>query len=120
MELSHDQFVALLQRFESNPEPEDVRRTARVTIRRHVTIVTDARNEAARVEVVLQDISRGGVCLTHHEGMPRDKRFLLLLPDVEGDSVSIPCIVRHCEMVKQHMFRIGAQFEAEGPLPTGA
>jgi c-di-GMP-binding flagellar brake protein YcgR len=111
MELSLDQFVALLQRFESNPEPQDVRRTARIVIRRHVTIVTESNAGGTEMELVLQDISRGGVSLTHHEGMPRDKRFVLLLP-TKGSREPIQCVVRHCEMVKQHLFRIGAQFES--------
>jgi hypothetical protein len=114
MELSHEQFVDLLHRFESNPEPEEVRRTARIVIRRHVTIITDPLGESRKLEVVLQDISRGGVCITHHEGMPRDKKFMLYLPGAAGENISMPCIVRHCVMIKQHLFRIGAQFEVTG------
>ena len=111
MELSRREFFELLQRFESNPEPEEIRRTARVVLRRHVTIITDWEIEGGRLEVVLHDISRGGVCLTHHEGMPKDKEFTLLLPDVSGTPLPMVCVVRHCGVVHQHRFRIGAEFK---------
>jgi len=112
MELSLDQFIDLLRRFEANPETQEVRRTARIAIRRRVTIITDPV-DGTQTEMVLQDISRGGVSLTHHEGMPRDKRFVLILP-TEGPRQEVPCIVRHCEMIKHHLFKIGAQFESPG------
>jgi hypothetical protein len=110
MELSLDQFVDLLRRFEASPEPQDVRRTARIAIRRQVTIITDPIL-GTETEMVLQDISRGGISLTHHEGMPRDKRFVLILP-TPGERQEVTCVVRHCQMIKHHLFRIGAQFEA--------
>jgi len=110
MELSLDQFVELLRRFEACPEAHDVRRTARISIRRRVTIITDPIL-GTQSEMILQDISRGGVSLTHHEGMPRDKRFVLLLP-TPGNGEQVACVVRHCQMVKHHLFKIGAQFEA--------
>ena len=111
MELSHQQFADLLQRFESTPEPEEVRRSARIVIRRRATIVLDPDSNPKEVDVVLQDISRGGVCITHHEGMPRDKKFRLILPGSDGRAVAMDCVVRHCTMIKQHLFRIGGQFQ---------
>jgi hypothetical protein len=110
MALSQQELVDILQRFESTPEPQEVRRSPRVAVRRHVTILTEPEPGSGEKEVVLQDISRGGVSLTHHEALPRGKKFLLLLPGPAG-SMSLPCIVRHCEMAKQHLFRIGAEFE---------
>jgi hypothetical protein len=110
MELSLDQFVDLLRRFEANPEPQDVRRTARIAMRRQVTIITDPI-AGTETEMVLQDISRGGISMTHHEGMPRDKRFVLVLP-MPGERQQVMCVVRHCQMIKHHLFKIGAQFEA--------
>jgi hypothetical protein len=112
MELTLDQFIDLLRRFEANPEPREVRRTARISIRRQVTIITDPI-DGTESEMVLQDISRGGVSLTHHEGMPRDKRFVLVLPTA-GQRQEVTCVVRHCEMIKHHLFKIGAQFELPG------
>ena len=113
MALSQQELVEILRRFESNPEPQEVRRNVRVAVRRHVTIVTDPEAHTGETEVILQDLSRGGVRLTHHEGMPPGKKFLLLLPGSPGSKM-LPCIVRHCEMVKQHLFRIGAEFEVTG------
>ncbi|HEY2585883.1 MAG TPA: PilZ domain-containing protein [Tepidisphaeraceae bacterium] len=110
MALSQQELIEILQRFESTPDSHEVRRSVRVAVRRHVTILTDPEARAGETEVVLQDISRGGVRLTHHEAMPRGRRFLLLLPGAAG-SMGLPCVVRHCEMVKQHLFRIGAEFE---------
>lgn len=111
MELSYQQLLEALQVFESAAGPDEIRRTARISIRRHITIVIDPHADDARQEVVLQDISRGGVRITYHEAFPRDKKFWLLLPIRSGEMLSVPCTVRHCEMVKQHLFRIGAQFE---------
>ena len=112
MALSQQQLFDILQRFESNPEPLEARRTARVAIRRHVTILTEPDVRAGEKQVVLQDISRGGVSLTHHDALPREKKFLMLLPAHGADgTIELPCVVRHCEMVKQHLFRIGAEFD---------
>jgi hypothetical protein len=114
MALSQQELADILQRFESTPEPqEEVRRTVRVAIRRHVTIWTEPETRSGEKEMVLQDISRGGVSLTHHEALPRGKKFLLVLPGPAGEPMMLPCIVRYCEMAKQHLFRIGAQFETE-------
>lgn len=113
MALSQQQLFEILRRFESSPEPHEVRRTVRVSVRRHVTILTDPEARAGEKQVVLQDLSRGGVSLTHHDALPREKRFLILLPVEHAgrEFTELPCIVRHCEMVKQHLFRIGAEFE---------
>lgn len=110
MELSYQQFLDVLRIFESSAGPNEVRRTARLSIRRNVTIITDPQADDARLEVVLQDISRGGVRITYHEAFARDKKFWLLLP-TPGGEFTVPCTVLHCEMIKQHLFRIGAQFE---------
>jgi hypothetical protein len=116
MELPLQQFIELLQRFESSPEPEEIRRTVRVIVRRQVSIIIiDTDGNHRELDLVLQDFSRGGVSLTHHEGMPTDKKFVLVL-SVGGERLSIPCVVRNCQMIKQHMFRIGAQFEAPAQI----
>lgn len=112
MELSYQQLLDALQVFESSAGAQEIRRTARLSIRRNVTIVIDPQAEDAKQEVVLQDISRGGVRISYHEAFPQGKKFWLLLPSPSGGSLSVPCTVRHCEMIKQHLFRIGAQFEA--------
>ena len=61
-------------------------------------------------EVILQDISRHGVQISHHEGMARDKQFVLVLP-LSLHTLRLTCAVRHCEMIKQHLFQIGAEFQ---------
>jgi c-di-GMP-binding flagellar brake protein YcgR len=119
VELSHQQLIEVLTAFESTPDPREVRRTARLSIRRHVTIVTEPETGQGKKQVVLQDISRGGVRITYHEAFAQGKRFQLLLPDPAGGEVAIPSVVRHCEMVKQHLFRIGAQFEVAGEPSSG-
>lgn len=111
MELSHQQLIEILHLFESSREPQEVRQTARLSIRRNVTILTEPQGDAGKKAVVLQDISRGGVRITYHEAFARDKKFQLLLPSRSGGEIAIPCVVRHCEMIKQHLFRIGAQFD---------
>lgn len=111
MELSHQQLSEILRLFELTPEGGEVRQTARLSIRRNVTIVTEPNSDAGKKAVVLQDISRGGVRITYHEAFARDMKFFLLLPSPAGGDVAVPCIVRHCEMIKQHLFRIGAQFD---------
>lgn len=118
VELSYQQLLDVLRVFESSLGLNEVRRTARISIRRNITIVTDPQADDARQEVVLQDISRGGVRITYHEAFPRDKKFWLLLPSPAGGELPIPCIVRHCEMLKQHLFRIGAQFEDTPDAPS--
>jgi hypothetical protein len=110
--LSHQQLTDVLRWFESTPEADDVRKTPRVSIRRHVTIVIDPQSDTGTRAVVLQDISRGGVRLTYHEAFARGSKFQLMLPNPDGRQVLLPCVVQHCEMVKQHLFRIGAQFES--------
>lgn len=119
MALSQQELLDILQRFESAPDPQEVRRSVRVAVRRHVTILIEPEARSGEREVVLQDISRGGVRLTHHEAMPRGKKFLLLLPGATA-SMGLPCIVRHCEMAKQHLFRIGAEFEVSGEADHAA
>ena len=114
MELSHQQLIEILTAFESTPDSNEVRRTARLSVRRHVTIVTEPETGGGHKEVVLQDISRGGVRITYHEAFAQGKRFQLLLPNPAGGEVAIPSVVRYCEMIKQHLFRIGAQFEIAG------
>jgi hypothetical protein len=109
--LSHEQLLDVLSFFESTPDPLEVRRAVRVAVRRHVTLVSDPNSDAGTREVVLQDISRGGVRITHHEAFARDFRFQLMLPTRGGTLVAVPCVVRHCEMLKQHLFRIGAEFD---------
>lgn len=111
MALSHQELMDVVKFFESAPEPQEVRRAARVSFRRHVTIVTDPKSDAGTKQVVLQDISRGGVRFTYHDAFARDSRFLLLLPGRDGQPVEVPCTVRHCEMLKQHLFRVGAEFD---------
>jgi hypothetical protein len=111
MDLPLNQFVDLLVRFESTPEPEEVRRTVRVMVRRQVSIVLESDGQKRELDLVLHDLSRGGVSLTHHEGMPKEKKFTLLL-SAGGERLSIPCVVRNCQMIRQHMFRIGAEFES--------
>jgi hypothetical protein len=111
MELTQQQLAEVVAQFESVPEPQDVRRAPRVAIRRHVSILADAEHHNDEKAVVLQDISRRGISLTYHEAMARGKRFLLRLP-VKGQAMELPCVVCNCEMVKQHLFRIGAAFEA--------
>ena len=118
MELSHQQLSEILRLFESSPENGEVRQTARLSVRRHVTIVTEPNADAGKKAVVLQDISRGGVRITHHDAYPQGMRFYLMLPSPAGGEVALPCVVRHCEMVKQHLFRIGAQFD--GPVDDSA
>ena len=110
MELTHEQLAALLKDLELNRDVADVRRSSRTVIRRQVKItLADHHTDAPEVEVVLQDISRGGIRVTHHEGLPQGKRFTLHL-SANGKMIPINCTVRHCEMVKQHLFRIGAEF----------
>jgi hypothetical protein len=117
VELSHQQLTEILRLFESTPETGEVRQTARLSIRRNVTIVTDPSVEDGKKAVVLQDISRGGVRISYHEAFSRDKKFSLLLPNPAGGEIAIPCIVRHCDMIKQHLFRIGAQFDGPADSP---
>lgn len=114
MELSYQQLLDVLRIFESSAGPNEMRHTARISIRRNITIVTDPQTDDGKHQVVLQDISRGGFRITHHNAFPPDKKFWLLLPSPAGGELSIPCIVRHCEMLKQHLFQIGAQFEESG------
>lgn len=111
MALSHQELMDVVEFFESAPDPQEVRRTARVSIRRQVTIVTDPQSAAGIKLVVLQDISRGGMRFTHHDAFARDSKFLLLLPGRGGLQVEVPCTVRHCQMLKQHRFVVGAEFD---------
>lgn len=116
MEISYQQLLDVIRIFESSSGPDESRQTARLALRRPVTIVIDPQAVDGKQEVVLQDISRGGVRISYHEAFPRGKKFSLLLPATTGGHLTIPCTVRHCEMINQHLFRIGAQFE----LPEGA
>jgi hypothetical protein len=121
MALSRDQFAELLERFEASPDPLDARHSRRVAVRRHVAVMTDPADPShEEARVVLQDVSRGGACITHHEGMPRGKRFVLLFPGSDDTRISVPCVVRNCQMVRQHLFRIGAEFESASPAELGA
>ena len=114
MQLSRPDFDQLLKQFEATVTPEELRRQSRVLTRRRLTIVTDPDDPSRPVaEVVLRDISPAGLAITHHSGMPVGKRFEVILPAVGGATSSIPCVVRNCQMLKQHLFRIGAEFEAE-------
>ena len=114
MQLSRPDFDQLLRQFEATATPEELRRQSRVLTRRRLTIVTDPDDPARPVaEVVLRDISPAGLAITHHSGMPVGKRFDVILPTTTGETTAIPCVVRNCQMLKQHLFRIGAEFEAE-------
>ena len=113
MELSRPDFDQLLRQLETSPCPDEVRRQSRVLTRRRISIVTDPDDTSRPVaDVVLQDISPAGIAITHHIGMPVGKRFEVLLPAPGGGQRGIMCKVRHCEMLKQHLFRIGAEFDA--------
>ena len=110
MEFSPAEFDELLRQFELKGSADDVRTRPRVMIRRGLTIVTDPDDPSRPVaDVVLQDISPGGLSLTHHTAMPPGKKFQVLLPSAHGPR-KVNCTVRHCTMVKQHLFRIGARF----------
>ncbi len=112
MELSQQQLVSLLEQLELDRDPLEVRQTSRTVIRRHVKIIPEGHHpETPEIDVVLQDISRGGIRITHHEGLPRGKKFVLNLT-AAGDTTRMSCVVCHCEMVKHHLFRIGASFAA--------
>ena len=111
MALSHQELMDVVEFLESAPESQEVRRAARVCVRRQVTIVTDRQTDAGIKQVVLQDISRGGVRFTHHDAFARDSKFHLLLPARGGQLVEVPCTVRHCQMLKQHLFTVGAEFD---------
>jgi len=114
MQLSRPDFDQLLRQFEATATPEELRRQPRVLTRRCLTIVTDPDDPARPVaEVVLRDISPVGLAMTHHSGMPVGKRFEVLLPAAGGATTAVPCVVRNCQMLKQHLFRIGAEFDAE-------
>lgn len=111
MELSQQQLVEVLERLESAAEPTEVRRTPRIAIRRHVILLANADNREDEKAVVLQDISRGGISLTYHEAMPPGRRFILRLP-AKDQAIELLCVVRNCQMIKQHLFRIGAEFDS--------
>jgi hypothetical protein len=114
VQLSRPEFDRLLRQFEAAVAPDEMRRDPRVLTRRRLSIVTDPDDPARPVaDVVLRDISPAGIAITHHTGMPVGKRFEALLPGPDGGTALL-CVVRHCEMLKEHLFRIGAEFAAVG------
>jgi hypothetical protein len=114
MQLSRPDFDRLLRQFEATAVPEELRRQSRVLTRRRLTIVTDPDDPARPMaDVVLRDISPAGIAITHHTGMPVGKRFEMMFPADGEERSAIVCVVRNCQMLKQHLFRIGAEFEAE-------
>jgi hypothetical protein len=120
MELSHQQLASLLDQLEQDRDPSEVRRTSRSIVRRRVKITPEGQHpETPEIDVVLQDISRGGIRISHHEGLPRGKKFVLTLM-AAGNLTRMSCVVCHCEMVKQHLFQIGAKFANNGANTAAA
>ena len=111
MQLTDDDFAGLLRRWETDREKSEGRRSPRVLTRRRVTLISDPEDAIlGQTELTLLDISRGGVRISHHQGMPVGKRFVLVLAAEPAPFRAI-CVVRHCEMVKFDLFHIGAEFE---------
>jgi hypothetical protein len=114
MELSRQQLASLLENLELDRDATEVRRSSRTVLRRGVKIIPQGQHSgSSEIDVVLQDISRGGIRISHHEGLPKGKKFVLTLK-VAGNVTRMSCVVCHCEMVKQHLFQIGAKFTNNG------
>ena len=125
MELSKEDFWAVVGGLEAQPDTEEMRRASRVMLRRLVTVVPEPPVPGGElVGVRLRDVSRGGVCILHHQGMPKGKQFVLRLPRAGAPELSVRCTVRHCEMVRQDVYAIGAEFSGvggtAGPTPPNS
>ena len=64
------------------------------------------------VSVHVRDISSEGICISDHEAMRKGKRFIVRLPRTgTSEPVMLICTVKHCRMISDDKFDIGAEFE---------
>src|SRR4051812_44979138 len=113
MPLTSDQFasalLALLRQQASAGSGTDRRLGPRARARGPAGLRPDGAT-APPIPSRLKDIPRGGAAFTHHSGLPKARRMILLLPSSEGQPRSVPCEVRHCTLVRDELYLIGVAF----------
>ncbi len=113
MNLSTDQFAAVMKSLENPPPREDAekRRASRVVHRARVPIVIDHGTEAERTATVtVRDLSPRGIGLLHSERLPRGTPFMIRIDRKDGPAVCVLCTVAHCRLQPGGVYSVGAEF----------
>lgn len=118
MELPQDIFESILGSLNArgvNPEDTECERRAYPRIPLSTLAATIQRQGQTRqcLEVLIRDVSLGGIGIVVKQRMDRGEEFVINLP-LDGGSISLLCRVRYCAQLSGETvngeFGIGARF----------
>ena len=125
MQLSGEAFRQIVMQLKGACGKSDKRSKPRVGMRNHVMLSlfegakgsTAQRKGAAgggpaggmqQVEVMIRDLSPGGICIVHTVRLPAKTLFAIQLPVAGQRNLKAIYVVKHCEPLDAGLFRIGA------------
>ena len=117
MQLSAEIFEQIVASLREQDEAADSekRRKPRVGLKAARVNIVPLNSEGqpeSPVSVHVRDISSEGICISDHEAMRKGKRFIVRLPRTGvSEPVMLICTVKHCRMISDDKFDIGAEFE---------
>jgi hypothetical protein len=92
-------------------QQSDLRREQRVSVDAKVAVIhVDQSGVEALVSVIARDLTPEGIGLLSQTPMSVGQSFVLYLDDAEPSRIT--CRVRHCRIVGQNRYHIGASFRA--------
>jgi hypothetical protein len=108
MEFSSEQFRSIIDGLKGqHSEQGDLRKNARAGLTAHVRIIRAGRKIR---EIILRDLSVGGVGVISHEPFQPKEKFIIRLPAIGESSQFVLCAVCHCRQVESQLYVVGAKF----------
>jgi hypothetical protein len=115
MDISAETFQSITRSLKSDGG-SDKRRSPRVGVRGHVTIVPLPKNPSNEtLSVILRNISAQGMAILHHKPMDAGQRFILRLEaqSHSAQTQAIVCTVVRCHALEDSLYEIGVEFVGE-------
>jgi hypothetical protein len=101
---------------------QEQRQSNRVPVQSTATVVLIGGQNRGKHQVVMRDISVGGVGIISRFALSPGERFVLLLERDGQTPAGVACEVRHCRKVATGVYSVGARFvsdlvERDGDVP---
>jgi len=112
MELSRELFDQIVSHLKGAASSSDKRHKPRVGLRKRVDLTplnAPGSPPLGHTSVMVRDLSPSGIGLMNHQRMDANSFFAIRLPSSAIGALVAVYKVRHCDLIEDGLYRIGAQ-----------
>lgn len=113
MPLTEANFQRILGTLRPECRSQEQRQSSRIPLQSTATVVIIAGENRGKHQVVMRDLSVGGVGLITRFSMTTGDRFALLLERDGQTPAGVACEVRHCRKVSAGLYSVGSRFVSD-------